>query len=167
MKTKKHTEGLNLIEQDNLVKPKVPFTEAWKNYRESNKKRARRNKISTQAEYNRIIKDCFRLIAYLWTNSTGGVYVKGLGYFTLYRPLLKFQKEGSLEFVNNFFRTHGYSYLLTHITTLKPNDSFKGFKIKRAFTPVKYDTRDNIIKGRRYTMNSILIREYLKKRTFL
>lgn len=159
-----------LARQDNLVKYDVDFTEAWRKYREEVKHISRRNKINSNAEYNKIVKECLKSIAYFWTNSTGGVYVKNMGYFTLFRPPKKLVHKNIYKekaYLNTFLLTHGYTYLLTHITNLKLSDSFSGFKIRRTYKPLRSSTKNNIINGRRYTINSIILKEYLKKRTFI
>lgn len=158
---------INLIEQDNLEVVKVDYSTAWKNYKEENKGRPKSSKINTEVEFKRIIKECLKQIAYYWSNSTGGIYIKGLGYFSFFRPLKKFTTMSDPRFLNTVFRTHGYYYLSTHITNLKSTDSFGGFKIKRTYESVKKQAHANIVKGRRYTFNNKIIQEYIKKRTFI
>ena len=153
-----------LIKQDNLERVPADFKAAWLNYREEVKKNSKKTKLNSQLEFNKVIRDCLKEIKYYWTNSTGGIYMKGLGYFTLVRATRKFQSSTSWDHIQNIHRTNGYSYLLTHLTNLKPMDSFGGFKIKRPYDDIKMDAYHNIVKGRRYTSNSFLIREYLKKR---
>ena len=157
----------NLINQDNLKINHIKSRNSWFKYRREVRNNSARTKINTEPEFNKVISECLKTISYLWTNSTGGVYVKNLGYFTLLRPTKKLHKESSKEYINNVFRTNGYSYLLTHITSLKKTDSFGGFKLRRAHKLVKQDARRNIIKGRRYTINSTLIKEFIKRKTYL
>ena len=167
MTYKKQEEVHNLVEKNNLVPNIIKTRKAWTNYRREVRNNTKRTKINTEPEFSEIVRECLKTIAYLWTNSTGGIYVKNVGYFTLLRPSKKFQREGNKEYINNILRTNGYSYLLTHITHLKKTDSFGGFKLRRANYEVKMDVRKNIIKGRRYTINSILIKEYIKRKTYL
>lgn len=157
----------NLVSKDNL-KPHPSITNlAWSNYSEKSKGKSKRSVVTNKPLFNQVVNECFKEIAHLWTNSTGGVHVKGLGYFTMFRPSKKFQKKDSKEYINNIFRTNGYSYLLTHITSLKPNDNIGGFKIRVTTRALKREVRKNILEGRRYTINSILIKEYLKRKTYL
>lgn len=157
----------DLVNRNNFEFERTNFDYAWKRYREENKKTSRRLKLNSSADFNRIVKDCFKEIKYYWTHSTGGIYVKGLGYFTFFRPLKKFTKMKDNRFLNTIFRTHGYYYLSTHITNLKTTDSFGGFKIRRTYSNVRSHAYHNIINGRRYTINHKLIKEYIKKRQFI
>lgn len=157
----------NLVEQDNLQVSKVNYKDSWNHYKGEVKKNSKGTKINSQADHTRIIKDCFKTISNYWTESTGGVYVAGAGYFTFLRPIKKLQVESRRDYINNAYRTNGYSYLLTHISTLKPSDNFAGFKLRRPTDKIKQTARKNIIKGKRYTINSILIREYIKRKTYL
>lgn len=160
-------EELSLIERNNLVYDPIDYSAAWKKYKEENKKKPKNHKINTEAEYRRIVKACFKEVAYYWTNSTGGIYMKGLGYFTFLRPLKKFSTLSNPKYFNTIFTTNGYYYLTTHVTNLRPTDSFGGFKIRRAFGTIKNEAHANIMQGRRYTINNQLIKDYLRKRTYI
>src|SRR5690606_22478212 len=122
-----------LIAQDNFQRRGPDYTKAWKEYRQKYKKKSKRTKVTTEEEYRRIVKSCLKYISHAWTNSTGGIYVKNFGYLALLRSVKKIQSETNPIYISNILRCHGYIYLLTHITTLKPSDSFGGFKIRSAY----------------------------------
>lgn len=155
----------NLVNTNNLEKHRFDFNLAWVDYRKSVSKKSKRTKVSTEALFNKIVRECLKTIAYYWTNSTGGVYLKGAGYFFLFRPTKKFFLDNSKEYINNIYRTSGFNYLLSH-TSLRPIDSFNGFKIRRPYKTIKDDARLNIIKGRRYTININILKSYLKRRDY-
>lgn len=157
----------NLIAKDNLQYDPIDYSAAWKKYKEEVKRKPKNHRIKTETDFIRIIKACFKRVSYYWTNSTGGVYMKGLGYFTFLRPVKKYSHLPDPRFFNTIFHTHGYYYLCTHITTLRNIDSFGGFKIRRPYGQVKCDAKANIMKGRRYTIHNHLIKEFLKKRTYI
>lgn len=167
MQTRKPQEMDNLINEDNLQLHYPDFNTAWKEYKEEVKNKSKRTKLNSSPEFNQVIRECLKTIGHYWTNSTGGVYVKNMGYFTLFRPTRKFMKEGNKAYISNIHRTNGYSYLLTHINTLKPTDTFHGFKLRRASRRMKLEARRNILAGRRYTINSVLIKEHIKKKQYL
>lgn len=154
----------NLVRRDNLKPQYIDFNDVWVTYRDKNKHKSMRTKITNRAQFLRVVKDCLRTISYLWVNSTGGVYVSGLGYMTVYRPPKKKNSFNNPDSIASILRTHGYTYYLTHMPDLKKGDSFHGFSLRRRLDKLRYGARDNIISGRRYTTHSPLIKEYIKKK---
>ena len=152
-----------IINTDNLIPQDFPFNIAWKNYKEANKNIAKNKKLLTEADFKRIVKDCLKTISHYWTHSTGGVYVKGFGYLTVFRPDIKL----SINDIERVLKTNGYMYITYHDTTLKKADSWGGFNIKVLSLDVKSQLTNNINNDRRYTINTPILREYLKKRKYI
>ena len=152
-----------IINTDNLIPQDFPFNIAWKNYKETNKNIAKNKKLLTEADFKRIVKDCLKAISHYWTHSTGGVYVKGFGYLTVFRPDIKL----SINDIERVLKTNGYMYITYHDTTLKKTDSWGGFNIKVLSLDVKSQLTNNINNDRRYTINTPILREYLKKRKYI
>ena len=152
-----------IINTDNLIPQDFPFNIAWKDYKEANKNIAKNKKLVTEADFKRVVKDCLKTISHYWTHSTGGVYVKGFGYLTVFRPDIKL----SINDIERVLRTNGYMYITYHDTTLKNNDSWGGFSIKVLSLDVKSQLTNNINNDRRYTINTPILREYLKKRKYI
>ena len=152
-----------IINTDNLIPQDFPFNIAWKNYKEANKNIAKNKKLLTEADFKRIVKDCLKTISHYWTHSTGGVYVKGFGYLTVFRPDIKL----SINDIERVLKTNGYMYITYHDTTLKNTDSWGGFNIKVLSLDVKSQLTNNINNDRRYTINTPILREYLKKRKYI
>ena len=69
--------------------------------------------------------------------------------------------------IERVLRTNGYMYITYHDTTLKNNDSWGGFSIKVLSLDVKSQLTNNINNDRRYTINTPILREYLKKRKYI
>lgn len=152
-----------IVKTDNLIPQDFPFSIAWKEYKEANKNIAKNKKLQTEADFKRIVKDCLKTISHYWTHSTGGIYVKGFGYLTVFRPDIKL----SINDIERVLRTNGYMYITHHDTTLKNNDSWGGFSIKVLSLDVKSQLTNNINNDRRYTINTPILREYLKKRKYI
>lgn len=153
----------DLYERNNLKSVRVDYKYHYDYYREKFKHKSRRFKASTKQAHNNILRECLKEIARLWTNSTGGVYIKGMGYFTFLRSLYKFVREHDEKFLENLLMTGGYSYLFAHQINLKGEDNFCGFKVKRPFYNIRMSAYENIVGGRRYTINSLILKEYLKR----
>ena len=152
-----------IVKTDNLIPQDFPFNIAWKEYKEANKNIAKNKKLQTEADFKRVVKDCLKTISHYWTHSTGGVYVKGFGYLTVFRPDIKL----SINDIERVLRTNGYMYITQYDTTLKNSDSWGGFSIKVLSLDVKSQLTNNINNDRRYTINTPILREYLKKRKYI
>lgn len=143
-------------------------TKSWLAYKEKTKNRPKKHKVKDEETYRKIIHHSLEVIKEMWTNSTGGVYVKNLGYFGVYRtPKKTMSHRNKFSFIDRL-ETDGYMYILSHFTNLKNTDDIYGFNLNDTFSRrMTQDLYKNLREGRRYTLNYFLIKNYLKNRTHL
>lgn len=138
---------------------------SWLKYKEKTKKRGKVAKVTDEHVYNKIIRTALNVVKYYWTNSTGGVHLRHLGYFGVYRtPHKTVSHRNTFSYVDRL-DTEGYMYIPSHFTDLKRMDSFHGFSLTEGVgKAVKIDMYKNLKDGRRYTLNNFMVKEYLTKR---
>lgn len=110
----------------------------------------------TQSEYGKIVRNILRCISYLWVHSTGGVYMKHLGYFTVNQDLKKrpkgFWKD---ETVNDGV------FSLMHYPIV--NTRLSGFTVTTPHEDNRIELYKNIVNGKRYFNYSEYIRNLFSK----
>jgi hypothetical protein len=143
-------------------------SKSWLKYKEKTKNRPKYHKVREEATYRKIIDTVLRVIRERWVNTTGGVYVRNMGYFAVYRtPHKTVSHRNYFSYVDRL-DTDGYMYIPSHFTTLRNSDDFYGFNFNETFPHrMTQDLYKNIKAGRRYTLNYFLLKEYLKNRTNL
>lgn len=152
---------LNKIINSNNSKPyKVKLSDSFIYYREKFKKSSRRLKITNKQEYMSVVRECLRLIKFYWLNATGGVYIKGLGYFTFYMP----QRRIWTKNFDILSELKGKGYLPILESDLRRADMMEGFVLKMPTDSLMENAIKSIKMGRRYTNHTKIIQEYIKKK---
>lgn len=151
----------------NEGKELVTSKEAFKYYRENSKKR---DKEFTKKlhNYKKVITAFYTKIARDLVENEGGVFIKGLGYFTVFMHPKKqmvrvpYQKE---EFAN--FKTKNYLFMPSFVGVVKGNPLLNFWTMDRAFSRVKVKAplHKQLITGKKYkTFVSTLSSLYLLKK---
>lgn len=150
--------------RDNLKPTPIPFEQLWAKYKHAHRGMYKKDRITNKKEFRKVVLDIFRRISYYWTNSTGGVYMKGLGYFSIIRPKVNTKLMTERDF-SNYLQLKGYKYVPFHETSFRYGDSILGFTIQQPSIVVSNSLKINIRQHRRYTYNKYIIKEFLKNRT--
>ena len=159
---------MKFLVEDNRQTHYYDRGKAWKAYKEKTKNRPRNAKVRRELIYRRIVDAVLKTVRENWVNSTGGVYVRHLGYFAVYRtPHKTLSHRDYFSYVDRLI-TDGYMYIPTHFTTLKTTDDMFGFNFNDSFPHrMTQELYSNLRAGRRYTLNYHIIKNYLKNRTNL
>ena len=103
---------------------------SWLKYKQKTKRRTKYNRVNDIATFNKIIHTTLQVIEETWTNSTGGVYVKHLGYLGIYRtPHKTVEHRNSVFSYVDRLETDGFMYIPAHFTNLRNCDKFSGFSL--------------------------------------
>lgn len=159
---------MKFITEDNRDVNYYDRKESWLKYKEKTKNRPRNHKVREETTYREIVTTILQIIRDKWVTTTGGVYMKNLGYFAVYRtPHKSVSHNNHFSYVDRL-NTDGYMYIPTHFTSLRNSDDFFGFNFNDSFPQrMTGELYKNIKDGRRYTLNYSLMKEYLKNRTNL
>jgi len=159
---------MKFLTENNRAANYYDRSKSWLNYKEKTKHRPKYHKVREEATYKKIIDTVLRVIRERWVTTTGGIYVKNMGYFAVYRTPHKTISHGNLFSYVDRLNTDGYMYIPSHFTTLRNSDDFYGFNFNDSFPHrMTQEMYQNIKAGRRYTLNYFLIKEYLKNRRYL
>lgn len=159
---------MKFLAEDNREVHYYDRGKSWLSYKERTKSRTKYNKVRTVRVYKKIIDTTLQVIRERWVTTTGGLYVKSLGYFAVYRtPHKTVSHNNHFSYVDRLI-TDGYMYIPTHFTSLRNSDDFYGFNFNETFARrMTQELYQNIKEGRRYTLNYFLLKEYLKNRKYL
>jgi hypothetical protein len=113
-------------------------------------------KYDNPSEMLKVVRAIFKEIFQGLIYSDNGVFLKGIGYFAIWKSpvkkLRKSMKKGKLSYNYNY-HTDGYAYHPTLFTDIIPNSPFKGWTIDRAFTkPLKTALAKELVRGRKYKL---------------
>ena len=159
---------MKFLTEDNREVNYYDRTRSWLKYKLKTKRRSKYNKITDEGTFKKIIYTTLKVLESTWTNSTGGVYMRHVGYLGIYRTPHKSISHRNLYSYVDRLETDGYMYIPAHFTNLRNCDTFYGFTlIERLPQRVKEDMYSNLKEGRRYTLNNFIIKEYLKNRRYL
>lgn len=159
---------MSLITEDNREVNYYDRKKSWLKYKEKTKNRPKYHKVREEVIFRRIIDTTLRVLKERWTNSTGGIYMRHVGYLAVYRtPHKTVSHRNKFSYVDRLI-TDGYMYIPTHFTTLRNTDTFYGFNLNDSFPKrMVNDLYKNLKTGRRYTLNYFLLKDYLKQRRYL
>lgn len=159
---------MKFLTEDNRDVNYYDRRKSWLKYKEKTKNRPKYHKVREELIFKRIIDTVLRVVKEKWTNSTGGIYMRHLGYFAIYRtPHRTVSHRNYFSYVDRLI-TDGYMYIPTHFTTLRTSDTFYGFNFNETFPHrMTKDLYVNLQNGRRYTLNYYLLKDYLKQRRYL
>ena len=148
-------------------KESVTDTEAFKHYRENAKHRDI-NYTNSLHRYRKIVSAFYGKIADNLIEKEGGVFIKGLGYFSIIiHPRKQVVKVpyGNEEFAN--FRTNNYLFMPTFFGVVKGNPLLNFWVMDRTFSRniVKQRLHKALLAGKKYkTYVSTLSSLYLLKK---
>jgi len=165
---KRNNGGITATNRANIDAIKTYSTidhKAYVFYRERTKIGTRKT-VEHYVAYGKLISEFYKILGEELADSTGGVYVKGLGYFSV----LKYFKTAKMNMRMNpetkkyeKFLNYKEDYFYIAFVPISKNIKRKLFLMDFSYTKgFKKKIVDNIIKGQRWMCNAGLF--YLNKR---
>lgn len=166
MKPKGATHN-NLLYPHTCIKDREAYLFYKKNYSSH-----KRNKITRQSDWTKIVDECWKEIGTQITESRGGVFIPKLGYFAIWMSPLKAKQEafhhtkGKVTMYND--HTDNHVYHPTLFTNLERGDKLKLWNMDREFNQVLTRRMAKELRaGKRYVIKCRLIKKlYKQKKTF-